>query len=625
MKRLILPILLLCLLLCGCGEKLPQDHSHDATLPPQTPTEPGGSYDPSSRMEALTDGAVRAYPMDAADTYAVAAMGDDLLIFSGKETTTLTRLSGENLFVTASAQLDHRISPESGTVSITEKGIVYYSPESRELVVLDPVLTQTRRIGVPEDAVGEPVLTADRKFLYYCTADSLRCLELENGISRLLKELSYPAQSVKSVLLQDTVVCCVVLDDAGETQQLYFSTENGQTLYAGSVLPLTTWEDRYFAAVPGGVMQSLVYGTAGEEPYMLTPARTDADGWYLEKQNLLITADTDTAETVVLERYDLSSGKRTAEVTLQSCGGVLAACHRGTGEQVYVLCTNASDNGVTLYRWDTAATPTDDETVYSGSYFTRKNPDTQGLARCQSLAQEIGSRHGVRILIGEDAVAAQPWDYELSMEYQVPVLERELETLDQLLANYPEGFLKATAEGTDRGDITICLVRAITGTPESSRTDTVANLQFRHDGSIYVALTVGTDLEGNLYHAIYFAVETRLLSSSNDCYQWEKLNPGKFQYDYDPAANAQRSATEYLEGDGRYFIDVASMNSPSEDRARILQYAMMPGNEVYFQSEYMQEKLLTLCTGIREAYGLKKSPENFLWEQYLNGSLAYTN
>ena len=38
----------------------------------------------------------------------------------------------------------------------------------------------------------------------------------------------------------------------------------------------------------------------------------------------------------------------------------------------------------------------------------------------------------------------------------------------------------------------------------------------------------------------------------------------------------------------------------------------------------MQKKLITLCKGIRDAFGLKKSPENFLWEQYLNTPLAYT-
>ena len=66
------------------------------------------------------------------------------------------------------------------------------------------------------------------------------------------------------------------------------------------------------------------------------------------------------------------------------------------------------------------------------------------------------------------------------------------------------------------------------------------------------------------------------------------------------------------------------MSFPKEDRARIMEYAMTEGNEEYFRSTTMQSKLKLLCEGIREAFKLKKSPETFLWEQYLNTSLAYT-
>ena len=66
------------------------------------------------------------------------------------------------------------------------------------------------------------------------------------------------------------------------------------------------------------------------------------------------------------------------------------------------------------------------------------------------------------------------------------------------------------------------------------------------------------------------------------------------------------------------------MSYPKEDRARIMEYAMTSGNAILFESRTMQAKLLTLCQGIRDAFGLKKSPETFLWEQYLATSLAYS-
>ena len=60
------------------------------------------------------------------------------------------------------------------------------------------------------------------------------------------------------------------------------------------------------------------------------------------------------------------------------------------------------------------------------------------------------------------------------------------------------------------------------------------------------------------------------------------------------------------------------MSFPKEDRARVMEYAMLPGNEKLFQAPALQAKLQALCDGIREAYGLEDAEDSFLWEQYLN-------
>lgn len=620
MKRLILPILLLCLLLCGCGET---DHPHENPDAVVQPTEPQGCYAPDSQIESLTGGAVRSYTMEAADTYGFAVMGEDVLVFSGTETTKLTRLSGENLFKTAETELDVKICPEEPSVRITEKGVVYFDPGSFELVILDSTLTETERIEVPTDLNGTPILSSDRNHVFYCTAAGLYCLDLEDGINRLVKELSYSEQCVTGVLLNDSVVCCRVTDENGKCCELFCSAENGKTLYTGEPMLLTTWGDHYFAAISGTVMQSFAYGAAEESPWMLVPSRFDASGWYLEERMQFVSAVVAEDTSVVLEQYDLTSGKRLSQVTLPGTGCPLYVEARTGKDQLYILALSAADGSMILYRWDMPLTSIVDGKTYTSEYYSDKNPDTEGLAECRVFADEIGERHGVRILFGDEGVAAQPWDYHLEPQYQVPVLMREMQTLDQLLSCYPQDFLRAAAEGT--GDvITICLVDSITGRPESGSLEVKDGLQFRHEDKIFVALTVGSDLQKNLYHEMYYAIETRLLSSSNDCYQWDNLNPRKFSYDYDYEANANRSTEQYLTGKNRYFVDTYSMYSPSEDRARIMQYAMTPGNEEVFQSEYMQKKLKTLCTGIRESFGMKKSPESFLWEQYLGKSLAYT-
>ena len=72
------------------------------------------------------------------------------------------------------------------------------------------------------------------------------------------------------------------------------------------------------------------------------------------------------------------------------------------------------------------------------------------------------------------------------------------------------------------------------------------------------------------------------------------------------------------------FANRQAMNSPKEDREAVMACAMMPNNGEIFSAAIMQRKLEALCTGIRRAFGLRKSRETFPWEQYLAQSMAYT-
>lgn len=624
MKRLILPLVLLMVLLCGCNTQPQQEQTQPSgATQEEDPTEPGGSYLPESEMELATNGAVRAYPLSIPNVYAIARMGDNVVAFSGQESTTLTRLSGENLYVTASAQVGFLIRPEDPSVQISDKGITYYDQEANQIVVLDGVLSETGRIDLPEDIQGAPVLSTDRKHVYYCTADGMRCLTLETGISQLLKQMAYPQQQVVGLLMENTVVHCLVTYEDGRQQSIFLSAATGQTLVDGAATwQVSGYESSYFAVIPGGVMCDYVFGFADGDPQTIVPVDYTARGAFLaDTMGFVSYAMEMDSFACTLDYYDLTTGSRLAQVTLDGCGMPLGIVGRQGWNQIYLLCDDSA-NGTVLYRWDLELSAVADDQDYSRGYYTLQSPDEDGYAQCQVLADSIYSNYGVRVLFGQSAVEAQPTDYDLVGEHHVPVLLQELGQLEQLLSAYPAGFLKAAAQGTGNGVITICLVRDITASAESGSDEVFQGVQFRHDNNIYVALVAGSVTESNLYHQLYHAIETRLLSNSNECYDWDDLNPKNFVYDYDEEKNAQRDPEKYLGEDDRYFIDVASMNSPSEDRAMIMQYAMMEGNESYFQSPHMQKKLRALCKGIREAFGLENSTEIFLWEQYLEKPLA---
>ena len=212
-------------------------------------------------------------------------------------------------------------------------------------------------------------------------------------------------------------------------------------------------------------------------------------------------------------------------------------------------------------------------------------------------------------------------------EYQVRVIQDELNNLEEFLALFPEGFLKKAAERTTSGRIQICLVRSILGNEAvGNALHAAAGLQYWDDNTnAYLSLSVGQDqLVQTACHEMFHIIESYVMTVSKAYDDWNNLNPKGFSYDYNYIANLDRSNSQWLEGKDRAFIDSYSMSYPKEDRARIMEYAMRPGNESYFESETMQNKLRHLCLGIRKAFKLEKSTESFLWEQYLKEPLNKT-
>ena len=621
MKRFLI-LALVCLLLCGCStQPLPTETTQPTeTQHPTDPTEPSGCYDPDSAVELQYQGAVRAYPLPVENAAAVVTVGADLVVFSGTERTTLTMLSGENLFVSAQVELDLAIYPEDASTQVTAKGISYYDAFRGQVVLLDTALKEVARIAVPEDIVGEPVLSANRQFLYYCTADSIRVLELENGIRRLLKEVSANGQTAHSLLLEDTVLRCRLTEEDGSVRSIFISTETGELLGEyRQELAVCSHEDTYYAMFREGAMQALVFAKDGGDQQMLIPAALTAQYRYIPERNAVVTVRQEESSQV-LEYYDLESGLRTSALKLY--GNDPLGITDGPGSFLYVLGHDETQ-GAVLYRWDTEALASNDGKIYTSPRYTLEKPDAQGLADCRAYAAELDQRYGVEIRIYTDATAQQPWDYTLEPEYHAPMIYRDLQRLDALLAIYPADFLKQTTDSTASGVLRICLVRSIRGTPEFGILEEAAGTHFWIEEEPYIALSVGQIDAHLVYHELFHAIETKVYSDSQIYYEWNDLNPEGFEYDYHYRDYASHEGSKYLKDESRAFIDAYSMTFPMEDRARIMEYAMTEGNERYFQSEIMQEKLYQLCLGIRKAYKLTKSEEVYPWEQYLTGSLAY--
>jgi len=256
----------------------------------------------------------------------------------------------------------------------------------------------------------------------------------------------------------------------------------------------------------------------------------------------------------------------------------------------------------TLYRWDPAMSPTEDETNYVSQLYTQQNPDIQGLEQCQKRVEEL-ENYGIDLRIWTDATA-DTGDYACQPEYRVGATENALTQLEEILKQLPEGFLATT------GSIRVSLVRSV---GESN-----VPVQYWQGNTCCIIVPTEQAVNGFLW-GLGYGIDARVLGNSRELDGWNDLNPRKFEYTYDYEKNAAREdAEDYLDE----FVDQTAMSFPTEDRARVFMAAMLSENGEIFTKETLQDKLLCLCEGIREAYNLEDSTESFHWEQYLSESIA---
>ena len=614
MKRWLI-LLAALLVFTGCAAE-PEDTAPPTTIAAteaaetQAPTEPeipAVLYDPNSTMEIATGGTVRAYPLNRSDSIGMFPMGDGLLLLSGTENTTLTKLTGDTLAVEETTGLECTVDPGSPALQVSERQVTYYDEAHRELVTLDDTLREVRRTAMPDSIVGSPALSADGKTLYYCTAHSLRSIDLEAGLDKLLKEMSHNCQTLTGLHCADTVLACSAADSRGSTLTLYISAQTGETLYQLSEdILLWTADQNYFAVHYDGAYPELITGSAENEAQLLDhPEAFDTAVPNADLTSVVLAGSDPKENTGRLDCYDPKSGTRTASVTIPGSDPI--RCIRSDDTYIWFLRYDSSYGCDVLCRWDPRENPVADATAHLAQRYDARNPDLEGLDRCARTAASLSEQYGVEVLIWNDAAAYEPDEITLTAEYQVPLIEPGLERLDAALSRYPEGFLEKAAAGTDSGMLKICLVRSI-GAGETC-------LQYWTGDSACIALCPDENLEQNFHHQMFYILENRVLSTCSAYDSWNSLNPAGFSYTLDQEAEID---DRWLQGDSRAFIDRDAMSFPRVDRARIMEYAMMSGNKAYFESETMQNKLRRLCQGIRDAFDLEDSEESFRWEQYLN-------
>lgn len=585
MKRRI-PLVMLCLLLCGCGQQ-PFPEATDSPLPQ-------AAEDRS--LPETAGGEVEKTPLNLPSVQGLRAFGNDLLLFSGEETTVLTLLDGQTLEVLSIASLDVFLDRRDPSLRLHADGrLSFHDPEKNATVLLDKHLQEIRQIPTPGAAVCAPILSEDTRELFYCTASHLRAWDLETGIRRCIKELASEHTLLADVLLEGTVLQC----QNGE-EILFLSTDDGRILrrVTGDV-SLQTRGQQYCGSLRLGHSDLYVFGEGDAAAQMLIPEDTAEKALFLPESGMLLTASLRPDGTRELTLYDLTAGHRITSMALAPNRQILDCVSVGQG----ICLLIRQEETFVLYRWTPQSAPED--------RISRVFPciPSEELPACQAAAAALEERYRFRILFGESTAAFSSASCAVIPENLEPLLQHGLRLLAEKLALFPPEMLQQTA--AHFSEARICLVRDLI---QSDPSISEAGCLILEEDTATILIPVGALSGPELYRQLFHLMEIHIFGNSNVFDDWQDLNPAGFRYDYSYEANALRDSGIYLWRDSRAFVDTFSMSYPKEDRASIFAHAMLPGQEELFSSSAMQQKLRAVCTGIRDAYGLSESCP---WEQYL--------
>ena len=235
----------------------------------------------------------------------------------------------------------------------------------------------------------------------------------------------------------------------------------------------------------------------------------------------------------------------------------------------------------------------------------------EGLSTLRQQADTLEEKYGVKILMENQTLALCV--NHAAVQGDAAMISQALNTLDQALALYPEGFLGQFQNGIGEGGLYFCL----TGKIQGSLDPVGKTVKTRNRYELLLDISA-QDLDKTIHHELWHAIEMELSTDSFENPQWHSLNPKDAAYygSYDSGYEALTQWTYAQSGSKCCYVDAYSRINGREDRARIMEYAMVTDATELFQSSALKQKLEIMSNAIREHFDTTgwQIPH---WEQYL--------
>lgn len=243
--------------------------------------------------------------------------------------------------------------------------------------------------------------------------------------------------------------------------------------------------------------------------------------------------------------------------------------------------------------------------------------EDEALTQLKQRARDIGEKYGLTVLVGDDCdtefdefSAGQVTDWD--------TVTTALDTLEEALAVYPEGFIRQLRYSNIRG-IQIQLVCDLWADGSGRYGDGYAAFTQPQWDHYLMVLDIDDTTTQTYYHEFSHIIDACLEWDAGERQdalyseeRWDDLNPDWFtgySYDY---------SIEHDLWDATSFIDGYSTIKPTEDRARVMEYAMAGYSWAFQDAPELEGKLDYYCKCIRDAFDTTGWPETTLWEAALN-------
>ena len=608
MKRKLMALLCACILLSGCQSGSdptvqtmpPTQAATETTVPTVSLLEQGETlaespnlmYIPNETIEGMVSPRLR-------------LLGNGLLVSDyANQKIRLNHISLEDGSLIASyaleASVETRIAIGNGEIGLSDR-------ESALVTILDEGLQTLRTYTVT--AGGEDwYLNSELDTLYIFFADrGVMAYDLETGAERWLVDNGFQ----------------VTATDSGNGYVYFTYTDRGDQKTYERCLDLATatvetvpMEGRYTRQGEIWLVQKIEEAVLvlGEDQFAV--GWTDSPVRLLSPRRHLLVTD---ASQRTLMLHDTEGNFLSRCDLPQSSHAMMGEDLVWSGYWEGYFFTDFMGEYSRLMFWDVNAETEGEDLALDPLGMAQPTETLLEPALCER-ARELSERFGVEIFLGEQCELIYT-HYE-SFALTDPVyVSGALDVLEKALSRYPDGFFRQLCYDTVK-TIRIEVVGSLYVREGVTDRRNSAAAFAQNRGSYYSIVVAGfTPREDTIYHEISHIIDKKLAWDAQIRPEalfseegWMALQPDGFRF-IDSYVETPDYVADYL--DTGYFIKEYGMTFPTEDRAVLMETAMMLEGRYFEPGSGLRAKLEYYAECIRDCFDTEGWPQVLPWEQVL--------